>query len=94
MTERDPLKCLNAILTATEDVKDACYQKMWKFQWRGEEVILRDVAEKTIVWVNKFKAMGNMISQCDPVHLAIPWAPIKYIMEVVHNHPVARTRFI
>lgn len=45
-------------------------------------MILRDVADKTIVWINKFKSMGTMISQCDPVHLAIPWGPIKYLMEV------------
>lgn len=58
---------------------------MWKFQWRGEEVVLRDVADKTIVWVNKFKEMGDMIVKCDPVHLMIPWAPIKFVMEVVCN---------
>lgn len=85
--EPDLLKTLNAVLNATKQVRDTCYQKMWKFKWRGEAVVLRDVADKTILWVNKFKEMGNMIAQCDPIFLATPWAPIKFVMEVVrHQH--------
>lgn len=55
---------------------------MWKFTWKGEEMVLHDVTYKTIAWVNKFKGMGNIIAQCDPVHLAIPWAPILFIIVV------------
>lgn len=94
MTKPDPFKCLNAVLTVTEDVKDACYRKMWEFQRRGEVVIMRDVAEKTIACVKKFKEMGNMISLCDLVALAITWAPIKCLIEKVYNQSLARTRFI
>lgn len=79
----DLLLILNAVLKATEDARDVCHDQMWKFQWRGEEVVLRDVADKTIVRVNKFQEMGDMIVKCDPVHLMIPWAPIKFVMEEV-----------
>lgn len=81
-TDPDLLKTLAAVLQATEDVKDLCYKKMWKFTWNGEQVVLRDIADKTLAWVNKFKGMVDMIVQSSPTHLAVPWAPIKYLLQV------------
>lgn len=55
---------------------------MWKVKWKGKYIVLRDIADKTIEWVNKFKTLGNIIAQGDPVHAAIPWVPVRYLIEV------------
>ncbi|KAL8917787.1 MAG: hypothetical protein Q9172_005689 [Xanthocarpia lactea] len=51
--------------------KILCIQKCWKVKnHKGETIILRDVVEKIIVWVQKFIAVGDMAMQYDPVHAA------------------------
>ncbi|KAH0602388.1 uncharacterized protein H6S33_008727 [Morchella sextelata] len=71
------LKVLDDVLKATNTARETCQEKMWKISWKGKNIVLRDIADKTIEWVNKFKTLGNVIAQGDPVHAAIPWFIIK-----------------
>ena len=57
-------------------------KKGWKFTWKGEEVILRDVADKVLWWIQKFRDIGDILVQYDPVHSAIPWAGVRFILQV------------
>lgn len=54
--------------------RDLCIRKHWKFECSGKTINLRDVTEKIIVWIDKFKVIGDLASQFDPVHAALPWA--------------------
>jgi hypothetical protein len=76
------LKVLDDVLKATNTARETCREKMWKISWKGKNIVLRDIADKTIEWVNKFKTLGNVIAQGDPVHAAIPWVPVRYLIEV------------
>ena len=48
----------------------------------GQQRFLRDVAEKIIVWIDKFKRIGDIAANFDPIHAALPWAAVKFLLEV------------
>lgn len=43
---------------------------------------LRDRAEKILEWVDKFKQVGDIAIQYDQAHAALPWAGIRFILQV------------
>ncbi len=74
---------LNDIVRLVEGKKALCLQRRWKFKRSsGELVILRDVFEKILHWVNKFKEAGDIIVQYDPAHAALPWAGVRFLLQV------------
>ena len=59
--------------------------EQWKVEFRGEEIVLRDVGNKILQWVDKFKQVGDIIVQYDPVHAALPWAGFRFLLQVGLN---------
>lgn len=59
-----------------------CEDRKWKFELNGRQIILRDVAEKVIVWIDKFKQIGDIAVNFDPHHASLPWAGIRFLFEV------------
>lgn len=47
---------------------------------------LQHAYREIIQWVQKFVALGDMISQVDPVHIGLPWAGIRAILIVCVIH--------
>ena len=38
--------------------------------------------ENVINWVDRFKSIGDIIAQYDPTHIALPWAGIRFLLQV------------
>ena len=75
---------LAAALRTAEEKRQLCLQKRWKFKKpNGEQVILRDVLEKVIVWLEKFKDVGDIAMQYDPSHASLPWAGVRFLLQVI-----------
>ncbi len=53
-----------------------------KFMFGGRQIILRDVVEKIIASVNRFKQIGDIVVNFDPIHLALPWAGFRFLLTV------------
>ena len=49
---------------------------------RSKRIIVRDLADKLISWISKFVAVGDTLMQYDPGHAAIPWAIVRFILQV------------
>jgi N-terminal domain of NWD NACHT-NTPase len=80
------LAILNDVLVAVEAKKQRCMDKRWKYtKHNGDVVILRDVFEKMVGWVNKFREVGDMAVQYDTAHAALPWAGIRLLLQVAVN---------
>jgi hypothetical protein len=62
--------------------RDECDAKRWRFELHGRTYILRDVAEKVIAWLNTFKQVGDVAVQYDPGHAPLPWAGVRFLLEV------------
>lgn len=56
-----------------EEKKEQCLRRRWTIRKpNGGTLILRDVFEKIVVWVQKFKEVGDIVVQYDPVHASLP----------------------
>ena len=73
---------LEAVLEATKRSQEICGREKWRFKVGGKMINLRDRAEKILEWLEKFKQVGDIAVQYDPVHAALPWAGIRFILQV------------
>ena len=73
---------LGDVLKAAQKKQKICDDKRWTFTIRGRPVMLREEADKVIVWLNRFKAVGDIAVNADPIHAGLPWAGIRLLLEV------------
>ncbi|KAK6212447.1 hypothetical protein LQW54_005221 [Pestalotiopsis sp. IQ-011] len=67
---------------AAEAKQDTAQQKAWKIKLGPRTVALREVAARLVDCLNKFKEIGDLAVQYDPVHAALPWAAFRLILQV------------
>jgi hypothetical protein len=70
-------RCLEAKKKDCESQKRTLFTKS-----DGTEVKIRDVLEKIASWIRRFEPIGDAVAQFDPVHAALPWAGVKFLIEV------------
>ena len=71
------------ILDTVEKKKEDCIRKQWKYtKSNGEVVVLREIFEKMVGWIQKFKAVGDIAVQYDTAHAALPWAAVRFFLQV------------
>ncbi|RAO71367.1 uncharacterized protein BHQ10_007379 [Talaromyces amestolkiae] len=74
------------ILEDIESQIEAGKSKQWRFRKsNGDEVTVRELLEKVAKWVNKFKEIGDVVVQYDPVHAALPWAALRFFLVITIN---------
>jgi len=75
-----------------EEKKALCIAKRWRIKGRkGQTIIIRDVLEKIANWIDKFKSIGDQAVSYDPGHAALPWAGIRFILQVCYSILVCGT---
>lgn len=70
------------LLDAITAQRNICQENRWKFEFRGKEIIVRDLADKLLDWLDKFKNIGNVVVSYDPSHAALPWAGMRLVLQV------------
>jgi hypothetical protein len=84
----DKLNALADLHALTEKSKQECIKKRWKYTRKsGETVIVRDLFNKMIKWIDIFKQVGDNAVQYDPVHAALPWAGFRFVLQVRSTEP-------
>ena len=80
----DVLSDLGQLVAAA---RDTSIKKRWRFHrpGSGQTVILRDLFSKIVVWIDRFKQIGDIVVQYDPVHAALPWAGVRFLLEVCRS---------
>ncbi len=101
--ERDALNVMNTSGSYVDTLSSLCddldekldqsKQKKLQFKIHGRPIIVRDVVSRTLVWINKFKEIGDIIVQFDPVHAALPWAGVRLLLEVSGESLLDQTSF-
>ena len=81
---QERISILSDLRSLTEKAKDDCIEKRWRFHRpdNGETIILRDLFSKIVGWINLFKQIGDNAVQYDPQHAALPWAGIRFVLQV------------
>lgn len=57
-----------------------CKRLSWNY--KGRQVYLFEQADKVVRLLDKFKAVGDVIASVDPIHIGLPWAGVRAILEV------------
>lgn len=84
---------VEAVLGTAEEKKQLCLQKRWRIKKpNGEDIIVRDILEKIIVWLNKFKVIGDVAAQFDPTYTSLAWAGVSFVLQVSCALKLERTR--
>jgi hypothetical protein len=82
----DQRVCPMALLESTRKSRDICKENQWKFEFRGKIIVIRDLAEKVINWLEIFKAVGDIAVQFDTAHASIPWSVVRFLLQVYSTH--------
>jgi hypothetical protein len=56
--------------------------KRWSWDYNGRQVYLFEQADKFVRLLDRFKAVGDLVANVDPVHVGLPWAGVRAILEV------------
>ncbi|RPA94670.1 hypothetical protein L873DRAFT_1700709, partial [Choiromyces venosus 120613-1] len=78
-------RIINDVLERTREQEKICERHASKFTWRGKEYYSREVADKIIAWAETFIRVGDTVMQYDPGHAALPWAGVRFILQVAVN---------
>ena len=81
---------VNGLLSSTKQLQKKCEDKTYRFVFGKKTIVMRDTVGNVIKWLNKFKAVGDIIVQFDPVHAALPWAGFRLLLQVCDCPMVTR----
>lgn len=81
---RDILRQVQGLVAEKQRLVD---EKMWKLDFGGRRIVLRDVFAKISGWIKTFKDVGDTITSFDPAHFALPWAAINVVLTVGSSIP-------
>lgn len=84
MSEDDNSTGPDVIIAAVEKKKSDCEKNQWVLYTNkaGKKVMVRDVLSRICDNVEKFKAIGDVAVQFDPVHAALPWMALTSVLKV------------
>ena len=74
-------------LAAAKEKRRYCIEKRWKFTFRGRTVDVKEEADKVVGWLDRFKAVGDIVANVDPMRVGLPWAGIRLLLEVKPHAP-------
>ncbi|KAH6889960.1 hypothetical protein B0T10DRAFT_365361, partial [Thelonectria olida] len=62
------------------DQQHAREQRAWKIKIGQNEYSACGFVEKTVTVLNKFVAIGDVAVSFDPIHAALPWAAVRFVL--------------
>ncbi|ORX98360.1 hypothetical protein BCR34DRAFT_577292 [Clohesyomyces aquaticus] len=82
----DKLNILAELHATAEKSRQRSVESQWKYTRKnGGVVIIRDVFEKIVRWIDVFKQVGDVAVQYDPAHASLPWAGIRLLLQTAVN---------
>ncbi|CAG8159947.1 unnamed protein product [Penicillium salamii] len=80
--QNEKIDVLHALLNEARRKKEICLQKRWRVSLNERIIILRDMIDKIIEWVNRFKVIGDVAVQFDPAPASLAWAGVRFLLAV------------
>ncbi|RPB27784.1 hypothetical protein L211DRAFT_778835, partial [Terfezia boudieri ATCC MYA-4762] len=83
LNKPEPADILQDVLQRAIQAKEANMAKQLKLKWGDKEFDLQETADRLVQWITRFKQVGDIAIQYDPVHAALPWAGVRFILLLV-----------
>ncbi|KAF2147936.1 WD40 repeat-like protein [Myriangium duriaei CBS 260.36] len=71
---------------AAGQLQQNCQDKAWHLTFRGKTYLLRDIANRVLVWVDKLKFIGDTFADADPLYIGIPWKAFCLLSQLAVSH--------
>lgn len=81
-TSTEASKAVTDALSAVMEKRQICLDKRWSLNIGGRTVVLREVADNVIRWLDRFKGIGDVAVSADPIHAGLPWAAFRLLLQV------------
>ena len=82
ISQTDTRQIVSALGIMTERIVNGKKGKDWKFQFKEEKIVMKDIGMKILHWIDRFKQIGDIIAQFDPGHAVLPWAGFRFLLKV------------
>ncbi|KAF7508890.1 hypothetical protein GJ744_008599 [Endocarpon pusillum] len=73
---------LEHCLAATIQQRQVWEGKRWTITFGNRTITVKEEADKIVRWLDRFKAVGDVAVNADPVHAGLPWAGVRLLLEV------------
>lgn len=73
---------LSKVHICASDLQERCRSTKLSWTYKGRQVYLSEKVDKIMQFVDKLKAVGDIVANVDPVHVGLPWAGVRVILEV------------
>ncbi|RKK77386.1 Vegetative incompatibility protein HET-E-1 [Fusarium oxysporum] len=79
---------------AIQDGQHGREQREWKVTVGHKEYSARGMVDKTVNILNKFVGVGDIAVNFDPVHAALPWAAVRFVLVALTASSELRSQII
>lgn len=76
----DSTELINAVRSKQYELQTLSWDYSFKLGKRTYDV--KKLMENVVTWVGRFISIGDIIVQYDPTHIALPWAGIRFLLQV------------
>ena len=84
LSQDDKRAAVNVLLATIDEQKnDTIKAQVVVHCKKGKQIKLRDVLSKIVTCVDKFKQVGDTVAQYQPVHAALPWAAVRFVLQAL-----------
>lgn len=73
---------LERVYECAKEIERTSREPRWGWDRKEHHLCLSDQVGKMLKFLDKFKAVGDVIANVDPLHLGLPWAGIRIVLEV------------
>ena len=80
-------KEIDDVFKLLKSMQEECEEKFQNIPISGRHIIPRDYLAKIFHWLTQLKKVGDVVANIDPVHAALPWAVVRFIIQVLRNLP-------
>ena len=85
----------DSILRAVTSTIREIDRKRWvnySYTWKGRTYKIFGLLNNVTKWVERFKSIGDIIVQYDPIHSALPWAAVRMLLQVCSHSALVCTK--
>ena len=85
-SQDDKRAALESLLQTIDSEKESMIKSQLVIRRsHGKPIVLRDVFAKVVSCIDKFKGVGDTVTQYDPGHAALPWAAVRFVLQAAVN---------
>ena len=76
------LDLLASLFSVAQNKLELCERHQWGFTFFGKQYSIRSIVENINIHLKNVREVVDTIVSWDPMHLALPWAALKFLLQV------------